>query len=66
MKIEIYRRKDNKYAWRLIARNGQIIATDGGQGFENHEDCADSAALATGRQTRTDVALDVFTLPSAF
>jgi uncharacterized protein YegP (UPF0339 family) len=65
MKIEIYRRADGKYAWRLKAGNGEIIATDGGQGFENHEDCADSAALATGRQSRAEV-IDVFTLPSAF
>lgn len=37
--IEIYQRADNRWAWRLLARNGRIIATDGGQGYENRADC---------------------------
>ncbi|MFL2002028.1 YegP family protein [Microbacterium sp. A1-JK] len=37
--LEVYERADEKWAWRLRAANGQIIATDGGQGYENREDC---------------------------
>jgi uncharacterized protein YegP (UPF0339 family) len=35
---EIYRRTDGRWAWRLKATNGQVVATDGGQGYENHAD----------------------------
>lgn len=38
--FEVYRREDGKWAWRLRAANGEIIATDGGQGYENEGDCA--------------------------
>lgn len=31
---EIYQRKDGKWAFRVKASNGQIVATDGGQGYE--------------------------------
>lgn len=37
--FEVYRREDGKWAWRLRAANGEIIATDGGQGYENEGDC---------------------------
>lgn len=39
MKLEIYRRDDGLYAWRLRARNGRIIATDGGQGYVKKKTC---------------------------
>jgi len=29
-----YQRHDRKWAWRIKATNGQIVATDGGQGYE--------------------------------
>lgn len=38
--LEIYQRADGRWAWRLRAGNGRIIATDGGQGYENRADCA--------------------------
>lgn len=44
-KIEVYRREDGKWAWRAIAPNGNIIATDGGQGYENKQDCLDMVAV---------------------
>jgi uncharacterized protein YegP (UPF0339 family) len=34
MKLSLYRRSDGRHAWRLIADNGNIVATDGGQGYE--------------------------------
>ena len=34
----IYKRADGKWAWRLKADNGAIVATDGGQGYNKRED----------------------------
>ena len=39
----LFTRDDGKWAWRLKADNGQIIATDGGQGYENEEDARNMA-----------------------
>ena len=33
-----YQRADGKWAWRLTHTNGHILATDGGQGYENPTD----------------------------
>jgi uncharacterized protein YegP (UPF0339 family) len=39
-KREVYKRDDNKWAWRLIGDNGSdIIATDGGQGYTTKVYC---------------------------
>lgn len=35
---EVYKRHDGKWAWRIKARNGQVVATDGGQGYETKTD----------------------------
>jgi uncharacterized protein YegP (UPF0339 family) len=35
----LYKRVDGKWAWRLKADNGRIIATDGSQGYDNESDC---------------------------
>jgi uncharacterized protein YegP (UPF0339 family) len=32
-KGEIYKRTDEKWAFRVRASNGEIVATDGGQGY---------------------------------
>lgn len=32
-KGEVYKRADGKWAFRVKASNGQIVATDGGQGY---------------------------------
>lgn len=40
----LYTRPDGKWAWRLTADHNQVIATDGGQGYENEADAR--AALA--------------------
>lgn len=41
-KVETYKRKDGKWAWRITAQRGNlpdaIIATDGSQGYENESD----------------------------
>lgn len=47
--LEIYQRTDGRWAWRLRAGNGAIIATDGGQGYQNRSDCARIAdAIVSG------------------
>lgn len=57
--LHCYKRSDNKWAWRLTADNGAIVATDGGQGYNNYSDCqamADAvvvnATFATATRTR--------------
>lgn len=45
--LEIYQRADKRWAWRLRAGNGSIIATDGGQGYENRTDAARMADAIT-------------------
>lgn len=32
---EIYKRKDGNWAFRVKASNGQVVATDGGQGYSS-------------------------------
>lgn len=32
-KGEIYKRNDGKFAFRVKASNGEVVATDGGQGY---------------------------------
>lgn len=41
--IEVYVRSDKRWAWRLRANNKNIIATDGGQGYENKNDAVEMA-----------------------
>ena len=43
MKLEVYKREDGKWAWRVRAGNGQIIATDGGQGYDHLSDAHEMA-----------------------
>lgn len=35
---EYYPRKDGKWAFRIKASNGEIVATDGGQGYNSKAD----------------------------
>lgn len=48
MRLDIYRREDRLWAWRLFAANGNIIATDGGQGYEDRGECAGMARAILG------------------
>lgn len=43
----IYMRDDGKWAWQL-AVNGQVIATDAGQGYENKSECREMADRVIG------------------
>ncbi|MBM3715890.1 MAG: DUF1508 domain-containing protein [Actinobacteria bacterium] len=52
---QVFQRADGRWAWRLRAANGEIIATDGGQGFERHGAAkASAAAVLSGRYAVTD------------
>ncbi len=35
---ELYKRADGKWAFRVKAANGEKVATDGGQGYNNEAD----------------------------
>ncbi|MBK5305427.1 MAG: DUF1508 domain-containing protein [Frankiaceae bacterium] len=35
---EIYKRTDGKFGFRVTAANGQVVATDGGQGYSGKSD----------------------------
>lgn len=44
----VFQRADCKWAWRLVADNGQVVATDGGQGYENEQDARTMADRVIG------------------
>lgn len=49
--LHCYKLADGKWAWRLTADNGNIVAVDGAQGYENYADCqaiADKVVIAGG------------------
>jgi uncharacterized protein YegP (UPF0339 family) len=49
--LHCYKRTDKKWAWRLTADNGQIVAVDGAQGYDNYGDCqsmADKVVISGG------------------
>lgn len=41
-KRKVYQRADKKWAWQLVI-NSNIVATDGGQGYENEADARNMA-----------------------
>lgn len=47
----LYQRADKKWAWRLTV-NGRIVATDGGQGYENKADARNMADRIIGGEFR--------------
>jgi uncharacterized protein YegP (UPF0339 family) len=51
-RLEVYRRVDRKWAWRLVAANGEIVATDAGQGYERKVDAIDQARAILGGHYR--------------
>lgn len=44
----IYERPDGKWGWRLKADNGNVIATDGNQGYESETTCRSMADKIIG------------------
>lgn len=47
----LYKRTDGKWAWRLVV-NGNIVATDGGQGYSNESDARSMADRIIGGEFR--------------
>jgi len=45
MECQLYKREDEKWDWRIRADNGLIIATSGGQGFNERNDAKESVIL---------------------
>ncbi|HDH03211.1 MAG TPA: DUF1508 domain-containing protein [Actinobacteria bacterium] len=45
---EEYQRKDGNWAFRVKSRNGQVVATDGGQGYSSKGSCAKTLAKLVG------------------
>jgi uncharacterized protein YegP (UPF0339 family) len=51
----VYERSDGTWAWRLVADNGDIIAVDGSQGYENKTDARSMAdKIINGTHKDTD------------
>lgn len=44
----VVERADGKWGWQLVADNGNIIATDGNQGYENEAYCREMADKIIG------------------
>lgn len=45
---EIYKRKDGKWAFRIKASNGQVVATDGGQGYADKKRASETLGKLMG------------------
>lgn len=41
-KAEVYQRSDGRYDWRMKAENNEIVATSGGQGYNERNDAAEA------------------------
>ena len=41
-RVEIYKRADGLWDWRLKAGNGEIIASSGGQGYTERNDALEA------------------------
>ena len=42
--VQVFLRRDGNWAWRRVASNGQVIASDAGQGYRAKRDCLAMAA----------------------
>lgn len=62
MKLRIYKDTSKQWRWRLVARNGNILA-DSGESYTKRSECIKRARQSTGRDTvqmlRNDIALAV-------
>lgn len=42
---QVYKDRRGQWRWRLRADNGKIIATSGGDGYKNLQDCMDMVGV---------------------
>ncbi|WP_279459094.1 YegP family protein [Actinobacillus delphinicola] len=54
MHFEIYTDKAGEFRWRLVAGNGNIIAT-GGDGYKHRKDCEHGIDLVKSTTSATEV-----------
>lgn len=47
-RLEVYTRSDGLWAWHVVGGHGRVVATDGGQGYENEPDAVEMAERVTG------------------
>lgn len=45
MRYIMYQDKRGQWRWRLVAENHKTIATSGGDGYHNEQDCRDAIGL---------------------
>lgn len=56
MKIQIYRRKDGKWSWRLVSTvNGKKLASDAAQGYSRRIDTVGIVKSIFGEQYEIEV-----------
>jgi uncharacterized protein YegP (UPF0339 family) len=54
-RVDVYQRKDKRWAWRLVV-NGRVIAGDMSQGYENRAECVSMAVRILGGEFRAAAA----------
>lgn len=54
-RVEAYRREDGDWGWRMVASNGNTVAT-GGEGYRN---CSDMVHVALTYIIRDDTHLEI-------
>jgi uncharacterized protein YegP (UPF0339 family) len=47
-KVVIYKRADGLWDWRLVAANGEIVGTSGGQGYTERGDAVEAVSRVFG------------------
>lgn len=64
-RVFIYRRKDGLWDWRLVASNGDVMATSGGQGYTERNDAeegwnrVDGAIWVSGQHPESAKAIHI-------
>ena len=54
-KAEVYKRKDGKWAYRVKSSNGQVVATDGGQGYASKKSALNTVTKLIGGEYKGPV-----------
>lgn len=54
MKIEIFKRSDAKFDFRIVSSNGNILCTSS-QGYENYGDCKRTAQIIKAQASFADI-----------
>ncbi len=60
--VELCQRADDMWTFRIRASNGQIVATDGGQGYESESAARDTLEKAMGGEHERANRRDLITI----